>query len=279
MSWTWWYCYELKCRAVTRSKMVAKRTGLDRVTIETGKYWGFEQRIVYMYYRKQVNQWQWQYTICIGSEIYINSFDWLTNQMVTHGDVPMSMMYSSLVSLTSGVSCSRRFLDRSQQCSSARWQRWKCPIGCSHSPTVGSVAIFVDEQATDLKMALTQSRLTDTGSTSLLLSRSLMLSDVLSLISDVSLFFWLQLHAFYTQSQIWKSVRHSRSLEHLPESSAMPSRNHSVTQVALPFLSARWGITWTLSVLRQIINIIRNFNSTKVLVLSALHCITHTQIC
>ena len=63
-----------------------------------------------------------------------------------------------------------------------------------------------------------------------------MLSDVLSPISDVSLFYWLQLRAFYTQSQIRKSLRHSSSLEHLPEGSAMHSTNHMVAHVAFPFV-------------------------------------------
>ena len=31
-------CYELKCRAVTKSNSVAKITDLDRVTIETKNY-------------------------------------------------------------------------------------------------------------------------------------------------------------------------------------------------------------------------------------------------
>ena len=64
------------------------------------------------------------------------------------------------------------------------------------------------------------------------------LSDTLSLslISDVSDLLWLQLHAFYIQSHIWKSLRHSSSLDYFPESTGVRTRNHSVTQVVFIFL-------------------------------------------
>ena len=116
------------------------------------------------------------------------------------------------------------------------------------------------------------------SSLSLSEAKTPMLSDASSPISNVSLLFWLQLHAFYTQSQIWKSLRHSSSLEHLPESSAMHSRNHMLTQVAFPFVR-RMAHSTNTARFSHMINIIRNFKSNNVLTLPGLHCTTHTQLC
>ena len=175
----------------------------------------------------------------------------------------------------------RRFLNSSQQCSSARRQRWKGPgmFTQSHSRFRCNIRRWSDYRSQDDKMVITQSRLT-TQARRQHVSSSLSPSDALwCSVSDLWCFFFLrlQLHAFYTQPQIWKSLRHSSSLEHFPESSAMHSRNYSVIQVAFPFVRQTAHSTNTAR-FTSYGQYIRNFDS-NVLTLPALHCIAHTQLC
>ena len=126
----------------------------------------------------------------------------------------------------------------SQQCRSDRWQWWKC-ARIFTQPIVRltcDVRWWADYR---FKMAITQSRLTTQARrqhTFLLLFRSLILSSVLSLNSDVSLLLSLQFHVLYRQSRIWKCLRHSSSLDHLKETSVLHSSDHFVAQAVLPFV-------------------------------------------
>ena len=158
----------------------------------------------------------------------IHSFDRLTNRRFTHSHVPMSMPILVRSFTGQWSPTVRRFLNSSQQCSSARIDSDESALRCPHSPTVD-----FDEQTTDIKMAITESRLTTQARTSRRqhVSSPLLLSDALWWsLSDLRCFSPLltvtprllypvpNLEVSQAKEVVGSLLRHSSSLEHFPES-------------------------------------------------------------
>ena len=123
--------------------------------------------------------------------------------MVSHGDVPMSVMYTVLVPSFPGqwspiVSEIPEY--RSQQCSSARWWRWKCPrIFTQSTVALGrNVRRWAEWR---FKMAITQLQLTTQARRQHASLPRMFLLPSRSLISPWLL--WLRV--FYSQSRIYRS--------------------------------------------------------------------------